>query len=362
MKEISDFYSLVMAGGAGTRFWPESRKDYPKQYLHFFNNKSLFQQTLERFDQLISIKNRFCVTVRDQEVLANEQSGGALQSNHLIFEPMARNTAPCVYLSIMSLIHRYKVPLDSVVAILPSDHVILDVGGFQNTLTLAYEYVKKNKVLATIGIKPFIPHTGFGYIKKGIEKSAHFFSVDSFKEKPNLEVATQYMASGSYLWNAGIFLGRLDTWIHQFGEHSPEITKTNNEFGKLLASGKDFSEIYQQMPSISIDYALMEKTKEIVVIPAQFDWNDLGSWDAIESICPMKDQNFTLSESTKVYFNQSKGNIIQAPNKFVALIGVDNLIIVENEKSLMILPKNKSQEVKEIVNYLKTQSFGNDLL
>ena len=205
-----------MAGGKGTRFWPESTSTRPKQYLSLLKEESLLSETLKRFDSLIEVKNRFIVTVKEQEALVKECAGDKIDHDHIIFEPVGKNTAPCILLSLARLLKIGAQPSD-VVMIVPSDHVIFNHGEFQKTLLRSTEIAKKESAIVTVGIVPTFPQTGYGHIRRGTQdKSKHFFKVDSFVEKPDLETAKKYLSSGEYYWNAGIFIGMIKTFCRSF--------------------------------------------------------------------------------------------------------------------------------------------------
>ena len=350
---------LVMAGGRGTRFWPESTSKKPKQYISLASSRPLLTESLDRFGDLIEPSNRYIVTVEEQKLLAQECSGDLCAEDGIILEPSGRNTAPCILLAMAQLLKNGASEKD-VVAIVPSDHVILNHQGFRNTLELCSKQVVENDCIATIGINPTFPQTGYGYIKKG-KPQGDVSWVDSFKEKPNFETAKEYVASGEYLWNAGIFVSTIETLLREFKNHAPEIYKFFTPLYESLGNPLETKKIYDEIPSDSIDYAIMEKAEKVLTTPAQFDWNDLGSWEALEGVID-KTENNTIVSSDKHYFEGSEGNIVFAPNKFVSLIDVQDLIVVSNEKSVMILPKDKSQKVKNVVEYLKTQDFGQELL
>ena len=346
-------YSLVMAGGKGTRFWPESTQKKPKQYLSLTSSKTLLEETLDRFDGFVRKEQRYVVTVKEQEELAQLSSNEKIASQGLIFEPSGRNTGPCILLSLAALLRRGATPQD-VVAIVPSDHVILNKKGFKDTIEKAFKFAYKNKNIVTIGITPHFPHTGFGYIEKGQMLEAEAFVVSRFKEKPHFELAKEYVASGKYLWNAGMFVSPIEVLLEEYKAHAPEMYA---QLEALLNSTENFEEtknIYQKIPSDSIDYAIMEKSKRISVIPATFDWNDLGSWDALTSVVAETHGN-TVAKADGTYFLNSAGNIIYAPGKFVSMINVDKHIVVVNEKVVLVAPVADAQDIKKIVEGLKTK-------
>lgn len=353
-------YCLIMAGGKGTRFWPESTTNKPKQYLSLVGERSLLQQSLDRFDQLIPSENRYVVTVKDQELLVKEHTSDLINKNGIIFEPTGRNTAPCILLSLAKLVSSGATEND-VVTILPADHVILNKKGFQNTLSGAISLAVNCNSIVTIGIRPSFPHTGYGYIHFNKELVNGGHKVEDFKEKPNFETAKNYVQSGEYFWNAGMFVSTIGCLLKEFKSHSPEIYSFYKRLLENINKWDKLCEIYQDMPADSIDYAVMEKSNSTYVVPADFDWNDLGSWDALEGVIPKQNDN-TLISKIGSYIDSSKENIVFAPNQFISLVNVNNLIVVSNEKALVVMPKDDCQKVKQIVQYLEKEEIGKNLL
>lgn len=349
----SNLYCLVMAGGQGTRFWPESTPQKPKQYLSLLGDDSLLKASLKRFEGLVAPEYRKVITTKDQFSLAKTHAKGLIDKEGILCEPSGRNTAPCILLALASLIESGMKDED-VVAIVPSDHVILNTQGFTSTIKLAFEHAVKDECIVTIGIPPHFPNTGFGYIQKGEVKGGDCFQVKAFKEKPDFETAQRYVASGEYYWNAGMFVGRLDTLLEQFKDHAPELFSYFQELRDSLKVEEELNAVYEKLEKISIDYAVMEKSSKILVVPAQFDWNDLGSWDAMESVMQQQDGN-TVVKAQEVYSDEAKGNIVFAPDKFVALIDVEDLVVVVNDEGVLVCPKSSTQKVKNIVPYLKSR-------
>lgn len=350
-KKNFNLYALIMAGGKGTRFWPESTTLKPKQYLSLISEKSLLQETLERFEHFVPVENRFIVTVREQEELCRQSSKGKINKNGIIFEPTGRNTAPCILMALANLLENGVGP-DDVVAIVPSDHVILNKKGFHSTLEKAADYSHRHQQIVTIGITPHFPHTGFGYILKGelIEEEA--FQVVRFKEKPHFELATAYVKSGQYLWNAGMFVAPVKVFLEEFAEHAPDMFEHFEELRKTAGNPKSLKNVYMKLPSESIDYAVMEKSSNVAVVPANFDWNDLGSWDALASVLQETHGN-TLVKSDGAFFLNSADNVVFAPDKFVSLINMDQHIIVVNDKVVLVAPIKDAQEIKKVVEQLQ---------
>jgi len=347
-----------MAGGKGTRFWPESTQTHPKQYLKLMGDKTLLEETCDRFDKLISVDQRFVVTVNEQKSLCQESSRGKINIDGIILEPSGRNTAPCILLSLAYLLKK-GVTENDVVAIVPSDHVILNKSGFQTTVKKAFEFCIKKNEIVTIGITPNFPHTGFGYIQKGELVQGEAFKVSRFKEKPHFEVAKEYVKSGEYLWNAGMFVAPVKVLLEEFKNHAPEMYKYFEELKNAIGNSSELKNVYDKIPADSLDYAIMEKSSHVSVIPAQFDWNDLGSWDALASVINETHGN-TVVKSDGQFFLNSTDNIIYTPGKFVALINMEKHIVVSNDKVVLVAPIKDSQEVKKIVEGLK--GIRDDLL
>lgn len=345
-----NFYCLIMAGGKGTRFWPESTEARPKQYLKIFSDKTLLEETCERFDKLIDKNNRFVITVKTQAELCHKSTDSNVHK--IFFEPDGRNTGPCILLSLAELI-KTGISTDAVLAIVPSDHVILNKKGFHDTLKKAYEISKKGQQIVTIGITPHFPHTGYGYIEKGELKDGECFKVSRFKEKPQFELAKEYVASGKYLWNAGMFVAPIGVLIEEFKKYSPSMYEHFEELKNAIGDDDKVKAIYSKIPADSFDYAVLEKTNKITVVPANFDWNDLGSWDALTSVIPEKNMNTVVKSDGEIFIN-STDNIIFAPNKFVSLINIDKHIVVVNEKVVLVAPIEASQEIKKVVEGIKT--------
>lgn len=352
---------LVMAGGKGTRFWPESIEKKPKQYLSLTGGQPLITETLMRFSGLAPLDKRYVVTTRDQKELVIDTTKGELRTENIILEPSGRNTAPCVFLSLVSLLAK-QTSLDEVVAIVPSDHVILNTQGFQETIRLASNVAIKEKSIVTIGINPNFPHTGFGYIERGEGSASTSFKVKSFREKPSLEVAQDYLKSGRYFWNAGMFVATLGVLLEEFKQHAPSIYNQKEQLLQAFQSQTQLDMAYNKLEAISIDYAVMEKSQKVAVCPAQFDWNDLGSWDALKSVCALDQGNaFPGKNQHRVVINSS-GNTVLSSKELVVLVDTQDMVVVENEKVLMILPQSQSQKVKDVVEQLKKTPWGKSLL
>ncbi|MBF0300324.1 MAG: mannose-1-phosphate guanylyltransferase, partial [Oligoflexia bacterium] len=317
MEKIN-YYALIMAGGSGRRFWPESTKDRPKQYLNLASEKTLLEETLLRFEGLVDKSHRYIVTIKEQEALAKKYSSGLglMPENNLILEPLARNTAPCIFLSLITLIKAGAKKNDMLI-IAPSDHVILNKDAFKKDFFNALKVAEKNSSIVTIGIKPNFPHTGYGYIKTDAvadavaDADAH--KVKEFKEKPHFELAKEYISKG-YYWNAGMFVASIETLLREFETHSPEIYKFYHRLGDLNLNQKEqLKTEYQLMPSISIDYAILEKSTRVNLIAANFDWSDLGSWETLSDVCKDKDkknENYLVANNDRFFIDDKSSNNI----------------------------------------------------
>ena len=345
------FYCLIMAGGKGTRFWPESTQQNPKQYLNLISSKSLLEETLDRFDHFIEKDHRFIVTVKEQKDLCVNSSKGKIAKDGIIFEPSGRNTGPCILMSIAALLDKGVSP-EAVIAIVPSDHVILNTKGFHETMKKACDFSVKRQNIVTIGITPNFPHTGFGYIEKGEMLEGEGFKVSRFKEKPHFELAKEYIRSGNYLWNAGMFVAPIKILLEEFRVHAPKMFEHFEELKLVINDPVKLNTVYEKMPSDSIDYCIMEKSNKVSVVPATFDWNDMGSWDALSSVITETHGN-TLVKSDGAFFLNSADNVVFAPSKFVALINMDKHIVVVNDRVVLVAPVADSQEIKKVVEHLK---------
>ncbi|WP_412463157.1 mannose-1-phosphate guanylyltransferase [Halobacteriovorax sp. RT-2-6] len=345
-----NIYTLIMAGGKGTRLWPESTESKPKQYLSLVGNETLLAQTLERFEESVDLKNRFIITTRDQAELAISCSKNQILEEHIIYEPAGRNTAPCILLS-LAAIEAAGAKDEDIIAVMPSDHVILNKSGFKSSFDKAVKLSSDTQTITTIGIPPHFPHTGYGYIKTS-GAVGDGFKVDEFVEKPNFEKAKEYLSTGKYVWNAGMFMAPLGVFKEEFAAHSAEMFSFYEELKASLDEEAKLEEVYNKIPKDSIDYAIMEKSSRISLVKAEFDWNDLGSWEALEQVVDRVEGN-TIIDSNGTFLKDATGNIIYAPNKHVSLINVQDLVVVSNDRAVMIVPKDDSQRVKEIVQHLK---------
>ena len=339
-----------MAGGIGSRFWPVSRMNYPKQFLDILNTgKTLIQQTYERYKKLVPEENIYIITTAEYVPIVKKQLPQVSEEN-ILGEPSRKNTAPCIaYISFKLL---KKDPLANLV-VAPSDHLVLETDEFIKTAKRGLAFVSHNNAFITLGIKPTYPNTGYGYIQHDTTAAApDIFKVKTFTEKPSAELAKTFMASGDFLWNAGIFIWKVKNIITAFEKYLPEMYEVfaaeKEKFGTKEESSA-IEQIYPQCTNISIDFGIMEKADNVYIIPSSFGWSDLGTWNsAWESM--EKDYLGNAVTGKNVMIMDATKCIVHAPdNKLLVLQGLDDFIIVDTKDALLICKRDKEQEIKEYV-------------
>ena len=366
--------ALIMAGGSGTRFWPLSTNEKPKQFLDLVSEKTMIKETIDRIKELIPIERIFISTnIKYFDIIKKELP--EIADRNIIFEPMARDTAACIGYAACIIRKIYK---NSIMAVLPSDHLIKKEKEFLESLEFAFQEAEKNKIV-TLGVKPTYAETGYGYIEyvkskdnkknncenQKIEKKFKSYKVKKFREKPNKELAEKYIEQGNYLWNSGMFLWKTEFILHEIKKHMEthkivlekieemlENVNLDEIYGEKLS---DFiKEEFKKFEKISIDFGVMEHTKSVSVIPVDIDWNDVGNFKSLEDIFPKDEDNNVVQTD---YFEQieSEGNIVinKENNKIIATIGIENIVIVNTKDALLICHKDKSQEVKKILNKIE---------
>ena len=339
--------SIILAGGSGSRLWPLSRDMYPKQLLSLDNENSLLQQTFLRLRKFSSAENIATVTnikhFQDIKLQLN-----SIDSNNLVIaEPLGKNTAPAIACTLEYFMQKNDND-DDIVLIVPSDHLINNTEAFVETVRKG-EKLAQAGYIVTFGIKPTYPETGYGYIKTAQSLEVGF-KVEKFVEKPNIETAQKYLESGNFYWNAGIFMAKISTLLDEFAKYEPEIFATLKKLDFSNSTKIDYS-IYEAMPSISIDYAIMEKSDKIALIELESDWNDLGSWQSLYEIKP-KDENGNVLTG-KVVINDVKNSFIYSQKELVAVSGLEDVVIVETEDAIMACKMSDSQSVKKLYEKLK---------
>ena len=344
--------ALIMAGGRGERFWPRSRKNLPKQFLCLTDNgKTMLQLTVERINSLVNIQDVYIATNENYKKLVREQLP-ELPEENIISEPLGKNTAPCIGLGAIYMAKKYE---DAIMMVLPSDHLIKHNKMFVKTLKDAIEIAEKESNLVTLGIAPTYPETGYGYIKFDTEQPLNNgYAVDCFVEKPNYELAKEYVNTGEYLWNSGMFVWKISSILMNIEKFMPEmmhgLEKIKNAIGtedEINVLNKEFSEFKSE----SVDYGIMEKANHIYTIPGVFGWDDVGSWKAVERI--KQTNEFGNTVTGNVITIDTKNCIIEGQKKLIATVGIENLVIVDAEDATLICHKNNTGDIKKILENLK---------
>ena len=345
-------YCVIMAGGIGSRFWPFSTERKPKQFLDFFGTgRSLLQMTVDRFRPIVPIENMVIVTNVAYKELILEQVPD-MQESQILCEPARRNTAPCIAYATAWIKAKGEGRKANIV-VAASDHLILEEEKFRQVILKAFDFTGKNEAICTLGMTPTRPETGYGYIQ--FEKKGDIYSVKEFKEKPDLETAKKYLASGDYLWNSGIFVWSLKTIDEAIRRYMPEIADIFAQGEGLIGTEKerDFIEHnFPKCPNISVDYGIMEKADNVYVLPSSFGWSDLGTWGSLYELSE-KDEQQNVSLHSTAHFHEAQGNIVVLePGKVAIVQGVDDMIIAEQSGALLICKKAEEQRIKQFINEL----------
>lgn len=348
-----------MCGGVGSRFWPFSRNDRPKQFLDFFGTgRSLLQMTVDRILPLIPAENIILVTNSSYAGIIREQLPEIRESN-ILLEPARRNTAPCIC---WAAHHILALDPEASIVTLPSDHLILKEEEFRAVLEEGIRFVEGNNSLLTIGLRPLSPHTGYGYIQIGapVEDFPGICKVKSFTEKPDLELAKVFLESGEFFWNSGMFLWRADNILKAFGRYAPEISGIFDAGKGLYATPDEtrfIEKVFSSAPSISIDYAIMEKADNVFVKTADIGWSDLGSWKALYETSP-RNQDGNVTQGCKVLAHQCRDTVFAVTgDKIIVAAGLDGYIVAENDNALLIYPIGEEQKIRQVVNDVR-ERFG----
>jgi mannose-1-phosphate guanylyltransferase len=371
-------YGVIMAGGIGSRFWPKSRRARPKQFLDVFGEATLIQNTAARLQGLVPPERQFAVT-NERYTEQTQRQLPALPDDNILAEPVGRNTAPCIAYA-ATVLHARDT--EAVMIVLPADHAIRDVSGFQATLRAAVRQAEEPGALVTLGIEPTYPATGYGYIQyddhqpddhqpddrqpddrqaKGDDDAPAAYPVRTFAEKPDLPTAERFLDSGDFLWNSGMFVWRADTVLNQIETHLPDIHEAFAPVAAALQAGDPPSEemvrtAYQQCPSVSIDYGVMERASGVHVVPGRFDWSDVGDWQAVYEMRDKDDHGNALSGDTLVH--DASRCLVEAggengeDGRFVALVGVHDLAVIDTEDAVLVCHRDSTQQVRNVVEYL----------
>ncbi|MHB8053697.1 MAG: mannose-1-phosphate guanylyltransferase [Candidatus Aminicenantales bacterium] len=353
MSAKIDLSAVIMAGGSGTRFWPLSRKRRPKQFLPIAAERTMIEETFRRIRPLIPNRRIFTIANASQSRMIRRLLP-ALPAQNALVEPRARNTAASL---VLATAHIYRRNPEAVVAVLASDHRIGDEPLFLKKLKAAAEAAARAESLVTFGVRPTFPSTGYGYIQFSREGrrtfgGEPFFPVRAFREKPSPENATAFLASGEYVWNSGMFLWRASVFARALERYAPEFFPFWKRTLEALENNSKaaLAKIFEEIPALSIDYALMEKAEGTIVCGGDFGWSDVGAWSALNDLWPRDGQaNARRGELVAV---DSGGNIIHNPGKMTALIGVDDLVVVQTKDVLLVCRKDRDQDVKKILELL----------
>jgi mannose-1-phosphate guanylyltransferase len=364
-RENLPVHAVILAGGRGTRFWPRSRTKTPKQLLNIVGRGTMLEQTVARFRPLIPAERIWTVTNAEQDAAVRKQLPQGSRKRVLV-EPVGRNTAAAIALAAFHIRHAAKG--DALMAVLPADHYIEQTREYQKIVSAALNVARDAGRMVVLGIPPTRPETGFGYIERmeptiganGIP----VYPVRRFAEKPTHEIAKEYLASGNYQWNAGMFFWRVSTILGEMQEHLPSTFTILEALASRIGTRKYTSQlrkVYPKLENISVDYAILERTTgqadvpKVFVIPAEVGWSDIGSWAAVyELLSKSPDENIFLGTGHAL---DAAGNFISSPGKFVAAIGVKNLVVVETADALLVCPRDRAQDVGQFVKWLEEQKL-----
>ena len=348
-KQTTDVYSILLAGGTGSRLWPVSRELFPKQLVNLAGDDSLIQNTIKRLSPVLDTNNVRIVCGEDHfyEVARHLEEIDVPSGGKIITEPCGRNTAPAILLAVLTILKKEK---DAVILVFPSDHVISDINGFHESLKDALALARKNYIV-TFGIKPDYAETGYGYIEGGRTIKGGAYSVKRFVEKPDLKTAKKYLKAGNFFWNSGMFAFKASAMVQEFKTFEPGIYK---KLKKLISKGTDIPlDQYNNLPDISIDYAIMEKTKKGVVLPSDFGWSDIGSWKSLYDFLPKSDENNVLEGD--IIHQNTRNCFIRGEERLIVANDLENIVIVETPDTVFVSDMEHSKNVKQIVTELKKQ-------
>jgi mannose-1-phosphate guanylyltransferase len=352
-------YCVIMAGGSGTRFWPRSRQKNPKQFLDISGKQSFIKSTIDRFHEFIGWDHIF-IAARDghQEVMDAQQL--KVPPSNILYEPVGKNTAPGVGLAAL---HVQKRDKSATLIATPADHLIRKRAQFKKAIFLGHQIAKEKKGLVTIGIQPNRPATGYGYIQVAdplnINGSVEAYKVKTFAEKPNIETAKRFLESGDFLWNSGIFIFRADVFFEAVEEHLPDLYDGLMEIKRYL-DRPNYTEVlnrvYHQIKSISLDYGIMEKANNVYSVRGSFYWNDLGSWEQVYGISN-KDENRNVVSGDAILMDV-KNSYVSSSKGLVAVLGVENVVVVQEGSTTLVCSRDRVEDVKQVVNQLKQMKLN----
>lgn len=362
---ITTVKAVILAGGTGTRFWPFSRSDFPKQFLPILHQQSMIADTLERMLQYLPLEHIYIVSLEEYIAIIKEQLPDFPQQN-IIVEPMARDTAACIGLSAL---HMIMAEEDPVLITLPSDHYISDPEAFYEVLQTAVQHAEQERCVVTLGVQPTRPETGYGYIRIGREsgrdaaaiKRSSLVPVEKFIEKPELSVACQIFSDSCHYWNTGTFIWKASTIMHLLQLHLPDLYEALLDMKDILndphAGQQQLTTAYSSIKKQSIDYGVIERCESIYMIPVYYDWDDLGNWNALERIHHPDAQRNIISGRHEG-LDTKRSIIYGSTGQLIATIGIEDMVIVATDDVVLVCPKDRTQDIKKIVGHLKQRGYN----
>lgn len=343
--------AVIMAGGSGTRFWPYSRHTRPKQMLNIVGEQTMLQMTVERLKKIKLVKDIYIVTREDLAKSVQKETRNISKEN-IIVEPSGKNTAPCIGLAALHIAKKHP---NEVMGIFPADHLIVGHKEFAKAIGTANHLARKNESIVTLGIPPVFPSTAYGYIQydqKSDEDHLDAYRLKVFAEKPHLKLAKKFLKSGDFLWNAGIFIWKTNTLMSKLKTYIPDLYEHLERIRLRIGNSQSFEDIWEDVHPISIDYGLMEKVvDDTYVVRAGFSWSDLGSWDSVYNVSPKTNTNNVIKGDGVIL--KGSNNYIQSNGHFTAVLGLDNIVVINTDDATLVVQKDKVEDVKELVDWLK---------
>lgn len=350
-----NYYAVIMAGGIGSRFWPMSRRDFPKQFHDMLGTgQSLLQKTYSRLNQTIPSENIFVLTHERYLELTLSQLPG-ITKKQVVLEPAMRNTAPCILMSALKI---HKENPDALMLVAPSDHWIEDENAYSEAVKKCFQAVSESEILMTLGITPTFPNTGYGYIETSDKHKNDIKKVEQFREKPDYQTAKTFLESGNFLWNAGIFIWSTKSILSAFETHLPQMYQLFSIGNEVFNTEKEADFVIENYPkaeNISIDYGILEKAENVFVKKADFDWNDLGTWGSLYEKSEKDEQQNAVINAQKIFRNASDNMVLTLKKKLVVLEDLQDYIVVDTDDVLLVFPKEKEQDIKILLEEVKSK-------
>ena len=352
-KDSMKTYGVIMAGGGGTRFWPLSTREEPKQFLNLTGKDILVNETIDRQRAFIRPEDIFVVTNRTQVPLLLERTGGRLGRDHVLAEPAARNTSACIGYAAMEIVRKYE---DGVMCVFAADHHIRDEEAYARVMRQAVRIAEETDALVTVGIRPVFPSTGYGYIRSRAVAGRDYREVEEFVEKPDADTAKAYLDAGCYAWNSGMFVWKASTILRYFRELLPDVYSCLERIGGAMGTREEarvIRETYPSIPKISVDYGILERARGVLMLEGDFGWSDVGSWDTLEAV-RMPDGNGNVVSGDTLLLD-ARDCVVYGGQKLVAVVGVQDLVVAEGKNAILVLPRTEAQRVKQVVELLEKE-------